>query len=188
MANKTRFISFTALFAALTAIVTLVLPVPVPKSGGYINIGDAVIFVCAYILGGIPAMVAGGIGSAIADLILGYAIFSPFTLVVKGLEGLIAGLLIALVKRHFKGKAVYIGTVFAIIIAGLEMVVGYFLTSWLLYGISAAAVEIVMNFIQLGISVAAAVAVIIAMNAARLIKSKNIGEKPPEEGSTDGDE
>ena len=40
--------------------------------------------------GPLPALVAGGLGSALADLLTGYAHWAPWTLVIKGIEGWIA--------------------------------------------------------------------------------------------------
>ena len=56
-----------ALLAALVAVATLVLRIPMPATEGYINVGDAVIVAGALLLGGRSAGLAGGIGSALAD-------------------------------------------------------------------------------------------------------------------------
>ena len=44
----------TAVLAALTAIATMVIPIPIP-GGGYANAGDIVILITAFLLGPLPA-------------------------------------------------------------------------------------------------------------------------------------
>ena len=65
------------------------------------------IFVSAFTFGPIVGGFAGGVGSAISDVATGYAYFSPFTLIIKGAEGLIAGLIsnrLKQEKRHPGGR------------------------------------------------------------------------------------
>ena len=82
----------TALFAALGYVATRVLQVPSP-SGGYLNLGDAVVLLGAYLLGPVYGAAAGGLGPALADLLSGYAAWVPGTLCIKALMGLTAALL-----------------------------------------------------------------------------------------------
>jgi len=82
-----------ALLAALVGVATLVLRIPMPATEGNINVGDAVIVAGALLLGGRSAGLAGGIGSALADGLGGYAHWVPFTLFIKGGEGLVIGVL-----------------------------------------------------------------------------------------------
>ena len=59
--NKTLKLAFIGIMCALTTVVTWVLPIPMPATEGYINFGDAVIFLTALFAGPVPAMVVGGI-------------------------------------------------------------------------------------------------------------------------------
>jgi len=83
-------LTLTIVFAALVAATTLMVRIPIPATTGYFNIGDAMIFVAALVFGPVVGGLAGGCGSAIADII-GYPLFAPYTLVIKGMEGWIAG-------------------------------------------------------------------------------------------------
>lgn len=102
--SATRFVAYTAVMTALTYVGTLI-----GFSGAqfYFNLGDSVILICALLFGPIPAMIAGGLGAFLADLTV-YPATMLFTLFIKALEGLIAGLLFKLVKfvlkRVFGGK------------------------------------------------------------------------------------
>ena len=91
--EKTRKLVYLALFTALTTAATMVVRVPSP-TGGYVNAGDAVVLLCAFVLGPVPGAVAAGIGSALADVFGGYFLYAPATLVIQGLTALVAGLLI----------------------------------------------------------------------------------------------
>ena len=116
------------LLAALGCVATLVLQVPSP-TGGYMNLGDTVVILGAYLMGPVWGAVAGGVGPALADLISGYAVYVPATLIIKAIMGLLAaGLYRALHKKNW-----------AMVVCGVAaeavMVVGY----WLFDAILAAA-------------------------------------------------
>ncbi|WP_298018100.1 ECF transporter S component [uncultured Dysosmobacter sp.] len=91
-ANQTRLWVMTALFAALGYVATRVLMVPSP-TGGYMNLGDAVVLLGAFLLGPVYGAIAGGTGPALADLLSGYPAWVPGTLVIKALMGLTAAVL-----------------------------------------------------------------------------------------------
>lgn len=132
-------ISLIAVMSALVTVGTLIIRIP-NMMGGYFNVGDVMIFVTALTFGPIVGGVAGGIGSALADLV-GFPLFVLPTLVIKGLEGLIAGLT--------TNKKSIFRDVFAVIFAGIEMVTGYFLVELYLYGIAGAIAEVLPNIGQI---------------------------------------
>ena len=81
-----------ALMTALICAATFAVAIPTP-GGGYVNPGDAVILFSAWLLGPFWGAAAAGIGSGLADILAGYAIYAPGTLMIKALMGLVAGLL-----------------------------------------------------------------------------------------------
>ena len=97
---NTRQLALTGLFAALSCAATMVLQVPSP-TGGYLNLGDTTVLLGAWMLGPVYGMAAGGIGSAMADLLSGYAVYVPGTLVIKALMGLTAALLYRALGKRF---------------------------------------------------------------------------------------
>lgn len=140
MNTNLKKIIMTALFAALACVATMSIRIPTPGTNGYIHPGDAVVILSGVILGPVWGMVAGGIGSALADLIGGYFIYVPITLVIKGLIALIAGVIYQRIGKTSKSRytAVILGGVTDIIlVAG-----GYFLCESFMYGISGAAASI----------------------------------------------
>lgn len=137
-------IVISAMMAALVAVATYIIQIPVPQTGGYINVGDAMVFTAALVFGPVIGGFAGGVGSAISDLLsIQYAYFAPITLVVKGLEGTLAGLV-------SNGKDWWRDIV-AVGIGGVVMVSGYFLAETFVmgYGVAAALVEVPGNFFQI---------------------------------------
>lgn len=131
-AKRIRLIVFTALMTALTTVLTLA-SVRYPTGSGYYNFGDIPIFMSACLLGPIPALITGALGAMLGDVILGYFPYAPFTLVIKALEGLIAGLLFKVIAKMTKKQvpqAIFFGL--GCIVGGLEMALGYFLAEGLL--------------------------------------------------------
>jgi len=134
-------LSITAISATLVAVSTLIIQIPVPATGGYINVGDAMVFTSALLFGPIIGGVAGGVGSALADII-SYPIFAPYTLVIKGLEGFISG--------YISDRKSAVKDLLAWIIGSATMVLGYFVAEAYVMGLEPllAAVEIPGNIFQ----------------------------------------
>ncbi len=145
MNNNLKKLILAALFAALSCVATMSIRIPTPGTGGYIHPGDAIVILSGVILGPVWGFLAGGIGSALSDLIGGYFIYVPITFVIKGLVALAAGLLYQKIGKNQKSRyiAVILGGVADIIlVAG-----GYFVCESFIYGAGAAA-SIPANIIQ----------------------------------------
>lgn len=97
--NNLKRLVLAALFAALACVATMSIRIPTPGTNGYIHPGDAIVILSGVILGPVWGFLAGGIGSALSDLIGGYFMYVPVTFVIKGLIALIAGLIISLKKQ-----------------------------------------------------------------------------------------
>lgn len=170
----TKQLTTIAMFVALVTVATVVIAIPAP-AGGFLNVGDTVVLIAAACLGPIGGMVAGGLGSCIADLILGYGMYAPFTLVIKGLEGLICGGLILLYdrtlgKRYKNYIAQVIAGVIAMIIAALTMSSLYCIADGILYGWGAAIVNAPVNLLQGAIGIVAGSIIVYALNLPKLAK------------------
>lgn len=145
MNNNLKKLILAALFAALSCVATMSIRIPTPGTSGYIHPGDAIVILSGVILGPVWGFLAGGIGSALSDLIGGYFIYVPITFVIKGLVALAAGLLYQKVGKNQKSRyiAVILGGVADIIlVAG-----GYFVCEFFIYGAGATA-SIPANIIQ----------------------------------------
>jgi uncharacterized membrane protein len=123
---------------------------PIPATKGFINLGDAGVMITGLLLGPVIGGLAGGIGSALADILLGYAIYAPATLIIKGLEGFVIGI-IANPRKNNRNLSKR--DILAVIIGGFIMVTGYFLYELWLFGFPAALFEFILNgLIQFGLS------------------------------------
>ncbi len=145
MNNNLKKLILAALFAALACVATMSIRIPTPGTGGYIHPGDAIVILSGIILGPVWGFLAGGIGSALSDLIGGYFVYVPITFVIKGLVALASGLLYQKIGKTQKSRytAVILGGVADIIlVAG-----GYFVCEYFIYGAGAAA-SIPANIIQ----------------------------------------
>ncbi len=141
MQRSTRELAYTAMAAAVVAVTTMAVQVPVPQTRGYINLGDTMVFVFALLFGAKVGALGGGLGSALADILTGYAHWAPFTLIIKGCEGYIVG--------RFARPETHTATRFLfLVLAGMQMAGGYFLAGGVLYGFGPALVELPGNILQ----------------------------------------
>ncbi len=146
---------YAALFAALTFVGTFYLHVTLPF--GYFNLGDAVLLIAAFMLGGGYGAVATALGAALADVALGFAAYAPATLVIKAAMALAAwGIATALSKRGDKARTG--GHILAAVVAETVMVGGYYLYDSLLYGFVPALASVPGNLLQGAVGVVAGVA------------------------------
>ena len=146
MNNNLKRTVMAALFAALACVATMSIRIPTPGTSGYIHPGDAIVILSGVILGPVYGLLAGGIGSAMADLLGGYFIYVPITFVIKGLIALVAGIIYQKMNTSSKNRNI------AVILGGVADIVlvagGYFFCESFLYGIAGAAASIPANIIQ----------------------------------------
>ena len=148
---NTKKLVLCGLMSALVCIATMIIQVPVPGTNGYVNIGDSMIFVTSILFGPIPGMICGGIGSFLADIFSGYAHWALYSLIIKGLEGFVVGVLIS------KGYSL-LKSILATVLGGIVMVIGYLFAGAILYGSLAASITSVpSNLMQAFFSILIAV-------------------------------
>ena len=156
-----RGLTLAALMIALMTLATLIIRIPNPATQGYINLGDALLFTIALVFGWRIGGIAGGVGSALADALGGYFIWAPWTLVIKGIEGILVGMIAAWGVREGNGPRQgsgprRIAAFIAVIAGGAWMVSGYYLAGSVLFGGVAALTEIPGNLTQAGVAVVVA--------------------------------
>lgn len=81
--TTTRRICLTALFAAIIYVFTAY--IHVPSHTGYTHVGDAFLYLAACVFPAPYAAAAGAIGAGLADLLSGYGIWAPGTVIIKAL-------------------------------------------------------------------------------------------------------
>ena len=153
--NRMQKLVLAAMFAALGCVATMVIQIPAPT--GYVNLGDAIVLLAGFTLGPAYGFVAGGLGPAMADLLLGYGMYAPGTFVIKGLVAVIASLILMVYYRLKKEPTISRLLVCTIPVEGF-MALGYFAYEMLIlkYGVGAAA-AIPANLMQGLVGVVAAV-------------------------------
>ena len=133
-------IGLLAVLIALTTVFTMVSPWPTP-AGGYFNFSDVAITFASLLFGPWIGAVAGGVGTALADLILGYSFYAPISLVVHGLQGVVIGA-IGYRQRGLPRLIV------AWLMGAVVMVAGYLLGGALIQGLPKSMLEVPINAFQ----------------------------------------
>ncbi|MDD3902764.1 MAG: ECF transporter S component [Sphaerochaeta sp.] len=154
-----------AVVAVLTAVVVVfTMMVRIPTAKGYLNLCDVAICFIAFTFGPWSAFIAAGLGTALADLISGYAQWAPISFIVHGVEGL----LVALIVRQKGDETISaIKKIAAGIVCVTTVSMGYFILSAIfISGFSVAAAEIPGNIAQSGVGVVLGLAVATAVKRA----------------------
>ena len=137
-----RRLTMTAIFIALITVLTAFVSFAIPGGYGYIHPGDSMIYLCAWALGGPIAGLASALGSALADILVGYPQYAIATFVIKFLMGYVC----YLIMKAFSYKK--LTNITGMIVASLIMVAGYVGYEYFLSGIGGATAALVPNLIQ----------------------------------------
>jgi len=165
------FLALTAIFTALTTVTTLLIVIPFPATSGYFNLGDSMVMISGLLLGPLGGFIAGGMGSALADMV-GYPHFAPITFLVKGCEGLVVGLV---TQQNQTSSRIYFRDILGLLLGAFIMLLGYFIAEALLFGLEAALLELVwVNSIQITFGII--VALLIGSVTRRYVASNLISQ------------
>jgi len=127
-------------FATLAFIGTTIIRIPIPATGGYFNLGDTFVMASALLYGPLVGGFVGLIGPTLSDAI-GFPQFILATAVVKGIEGILVGIL------SINGKSM--SRIWIALFVGIAvLVVGYFIFEAYVYPY----IGKVMPFLRLQIS------------------------------------
>ncbi len=149
----------TGLLAAMTFFTTAyILHIPI-VGGGYIHLGDTILYMAAALLPTPYAMAVGVIGGGLADVLTGAAVWAPATIVIK------AVMVLAFTSKN--DRFLCRRNLLAPLMAGVVGVVGYYGAEILLlclsgtpFGVAAGAALAAVPF-NVGQEVAAGVAFIL---------------------------
>ena len=151
--SNTKKMVTAALLAAFTLLSTLLVQFPIAH--GYVHLGDAFVFLSAFLLGPIWGAAAAGIGSALADIWSGYFIYAPATFVIKAAMAVVSWTICTALSKALKNQL--FSELVACIIGACVLVAGYFLYETILYTMAGALAGVLWNCLQGGVGVLVAV-------------------------------
>lgn len=151
--------------AAMCFIATRFTQIPTGL-GGYIHIGDLFVFLCAFLPGGFTGAAAAGLGSALADLLSPYPIYTLPSFVIKAVMAYVVYLL-----THRRSPLGFT-TILATVLGSIIMMVGYFFVDLACYGIAQTGMlnMLVSSWPQALFGVVASYIVLIPLTKAGLVK------------------
>ncbi|MCR4429369.1 MAG: ECF transporter S component [Caldiserica bacterium] len=142
MRKNLKTISLTSMLAGFTFLATLIHINTGPST--YFNLSEVIVFTSSLLFGPMVGGLAGGVGAALADILLGFALpWAPISFLIKGVEGLIVGGISSL-----KWKNRTLGDGISVFLACPLMIGGYTLAVGLLYGWPASLVEFYTDIVQ----------------------------------------
>ncbi len=162
-----REISLTALLGAAVCVSTLAFTISITATGGYFDVGEIMVYTSALMLGPYLGAFAGGVGSAVSDLVAG-PVFAPGTLFIKGIEAFLVGFIAKRrPQRLSKVQWRYVSIFFALVASSSLFITGAFVysgTGDLTLGIAPYAVNVPISVpleFWLGLSVLLALTLIV---------------------------
>ena len=149
----------TAMMICIIMVSIILFRIPVPFTQGYVNLSDAMVFLAVIILGYRYGAVAAGLGSLLGDLMAGFPMWAPWSLVIKATMAIVFGLIVrsaaagpGLPKKKISYRGFVSAEIIGMIVAGLMMTAGYWVAEGIMYSNwIVAALGIPWNIAQFGI-------------------------------------
>jgi len=118
-----RTVAGAATFTAFVFVATAAFSTGIPATNGYFNVGEIMVYTTALLMGPYVGAFAGGVGSMLSDIFLGFPIFAPGTLAIKATEGFIVGYLGNRALSSISGKSWK--RISAVLAVALALIIGY---------------------------------------------------------------
>jgi uncharacterized membrane protein len=104
---------------------------PIAANGGLVHLGTAMLFIASILFGPKKAALAGAIGMGLFDIVGGWTLWAPITIVARGLQGYIVGKIAWSKGRNGTSIAF---NVIATIVSIPFMIAVYYIGEGILYG------------------------------------------------------
>lgn len=168
--NNLKKLTLSALLATLTFIMTRYFAIPT-AIGGSINIGDSIVLLSGFILGPVYGAITAATGSAIADLVSPFAIYTPATFIIKAMVAITAATLF----KQLKNINLKANIIVSSIVAEIIMVVGYFIFEAFVlnFGVVVAGYEVLNNIVQAASSIVIVSIMYISLSKSNILKRLN---------------
>jgi uncharacterized membrane protein len=154
-----RLVAITGVMIAVVFAMTYLTKIPV-GFGGYIHLGDTMIYTASFLFGPLVGVIAAAFGTSFSDLYAGYGNYAPGTFIIHGLQGLVAGLI---AWRGGLNRMIAAG-----IAGGAVVVVGYFLyeSAILQIGVGPAWTNAGLNVVQVASGAIIGIPLVLAIRKA----------------------
>ncbi|MBQ9796969.1 MAG: ECF transporter S component [Clostridia bacterium] len=150
---------YAALLGAMVFVATWV-SFPTPF-GGNVNMGDCALLLAVFFPLEPWSIVACAVGASLTDLLGGYAVYAPATLVIKALMVAVG----VCIKRVTSKLPSFVRALLCGVGAEVCMVVGYYVyEAFALYGAVAALANVPFNLLQGGVACAVACALLLVIS------------------------
>ena len=146
--NHTYFLTVTAISNALVYVFTAFINIRLPlvANGGLIHLGNVPLFIVAMLYGKKVGALAGGVGMGFFDLLSGWTVWAPFTLVIVGLMGYTIG---SICEKHSS----YSAKIISMTLACAIKIIGYYFAESIIYGNFLVPISSIPgNLVQIGIA------------------------------------
>ncbi|MDO5123845.1 MAG: TIGR04002 family protein [Eubacteriales bacterium] len=148
MKSNLKKITLTAVFAAIIAVMTAYIKIPTGINGGYVHVGDSMIYLAGCLLGPYAA-IAASIGGALADILAGAPIWAIPTAIIKPLNSIPFIIATAYyVKHKDRHRIIHLSTILMTIVSGLITIVGYYIADGIMFSFETALLISPLGIIQ----------------------------------------
>ena len=136
--GKVYNIAMTAMMICIIMVSIALFRIPIPFTQGFVNLSDAMVFMGVIILGWKYGAIAAGLGSLLGDLLSGFPVWAPWSLVIKAGMALIFGMALQTLVENKHGtvspRRFLTVEVLGMIIAGVFMTAAYYFAEGIMYG------------------------------------------------------
>lgn len=128
---KTKDLVISGLLIAIVCVSTFIGFNVTGTDGGYAHLGNVTLFMIAIVFGKRKGAIAGAFGMGLFDILSPYAIWAPFTFIIRAIMGYIIGSFAWAKGRE--GNSI-LWNFIGIFVSAIWMLIGYYFTEVILYG------------------------------------------------------
>lgn len=167
--SKVLNLALYGILIALVYISTMLMPIPMPFSnGGLVHIGDVMLLTAALTFGAKKGAAAGGLGMMLFDLFSPYAVWAPYTLVIRALMGFTVGYIAFSDGKKGTDK---LRNILAVTASLPILILGYYAAEGFIYGNWITPVKSIPgNLMQFVVGIICAVPLTMVLNRVPLVK------------------
>lgn len=172
--TRTRSTTFdmilSAMGIALVFVATLLLNIklPITANGGLVHLGTGMLFIFSILFGPKKGAIAGALGMGLFDLVSGWTLWAPISLIARGLQGYVVGKIAWSSGR--KGRSTTFNVI-AMAVSVPVMLVGYYVGESIIFKSWAVPLaSIPGNLVQNAVGIAIAIPVCALLKKVTMFK------------------